>query len=578
MKQNPSIFMLVFLSLVLMSDSLIMPAQANADTASWQQKGFNMFPQSSEDFSSNGTKQSLNKLKADNVNSVALVIPYTEASITSVSLYPASNTPSDDSLVQAIQYAHSIGLKVMLKPHLELPDGNWRANINPSDRNAWFAGYTTFLDHYAALAQANNVDDFCIGTELIGMTSPDSNSTNTQHWLSLISHLRTEYSGKMTYSANWVNELDKIQFWGSLDYIGVSAYYTMTNTDGSVQQLSNYWNIWDKAYISPVAQKYNKQVVFTEIGYRSIDRSYEDPSNWQINGSYNEDAQANAYAALYDYWGSKSYFGGVDWWYWSTDPNAGGAGNTDYIVQNKKAELVVRDNFAGGSSSDPTSNSGGSSPISFNTSVSPNPTVGQSVSINTAVSTAESLDGVIVDVEVRDSSEGKIFQHYFEQQHVATDQPASYNVVYTPSSAGMYHISVGVFSAGWQTALNWNENTAAFTVSATTATTSVSDNFVSLTRINLPFPQNNSHIANSILLKANIPNVAMSKYDLFWQVDGGVLSPMVISTQGILHQESVLEVSKWTSNGSGPYRIGVLAKNKSGLIISKQAVNIYVDH
>src|SRR5262245_61088457 len=48
-----------------------------------------------------------------------------------------SSTPS--SVAHAIDTIHSLGMKVLLKPMLDVSDGTWRANIDPSDKDLWFS-------------------------------------------------------------------------------------------------------------------------------------------------------------------------------------------------------------------------------------------------------------------------------------------------------------------------------------------------------------------------------------------------------------------------------------------------------
>ena len=93
---------------------------------------------------------------------------------TSTTMAPAASfgSPSDESLIAAIEEAHRQGLRVMLRPYLDVKDGSWRADITPSDVNAWFANYTAFLDHYLDIAKSHGVEEFTLGVELINMTDP----------------------------------------------------------------------------------------------------------------------------------------------------------------------------------------------------------------------------------------------------------------------------------------------------------------------------------------------------------------------------------------------------------------------
>ena len=84
------------------------------------------------------------------------------------------------------------------------------------------ASYTKFILTYAKLAQETKVDILCIGTELerFVMSRPD-------YWCGLIERIRKIYNGKLTYAANW-DEYKRTPFWDMLDYIGIDAYFPLS--------------------------------------------------------------------------------------------------------------------------------------------------------------------------------------------------------------------------------------------------------------------------------------------------------------------------------------------------------------
>lgn len=69
-------------------------------------------------------KQSLEDLKANGGNYVSLIIPYYQTNKYATDIRRGWNTQTDDSLVAAIEYVHSIGISVALKIHLESDDGS----------------------------------------------------------------------------------------------------------------------------------------------------------------------------------------------------------------------------------------------------------------------------------------------------------------------------------------------------------------------------------------------------------------------------------------------------------------------
>jgi hypothetical protein len=325
-----------------------MVPRASAAVSEWQ-KGVSVYPVGARDFGTEAMHKTLEEIKADNAGFVSFVIPYYQKTVHSAEMFPGSDTPSDDNLSQAIVWAHDFGLAVALKLHLDTTDGAWRANIDPTNRNAWFDNYENLLTHYAVMAKVYNVEQLVIGTELISMAAANIHFDNTAHWEKMIDDIRKYYFGELTYSANWgpdtsnfANEKVHIDFWPKLDYIGLSAYFRLTTKDSSVESLKNSWKVWDDSDIRPLADKYGKKILFTEMGYRSSRNAHAAPYDFKGNGVYDATEQVNSYEAMFSYWNDKPYIAGVSIWDFYADPKAGGEGNTDYTPQNKPAEETLK--------------------------------------------------------------------------------------------------------------------------------------------------------------------------------------------------------------------------------------------
>jgi hypothetical protein len=334
----------------------------HAAVSDWQ-KGATINPESSTDFASDTMKASLKNLRATGATYVALVVPYYQSNIYSIDIKPGWNTPSDASLIAAIDYAHLIGLSVVLKPHVEPYSNEWRAYINPSDRNGWFNAYGGDVVHLAQIGAAHHVEMLVVGTELVSMAASNMNTTNTQHWLDLIKSVRSVYSGKLTYGANstnnnadaFQNEKKFIGFWSALDYAGLSVYYNLNTSSNSVDSLKTAWDYWNKNDLKTFQQGIGKPLLFIEIGYRSVTNAHYDPWNWQRSGAIDQTEQANNYEALMSYWTAQPYLAGVFWWDWESNPNAGGGNTSSYTPQNKSAQAVLSKWYGSNTSQPPTS-------------------------------------------------------------------------------------------------------------------------------------------------------------------------------------------------------------------------------
>ncbi len=315
--------------------AVALPAVANAE---WQ-RGVNFTTYKPNAYAMPGTTTSLQRVAADGNDSVEIVSTWYSANATSNSIAPDSTrTPTDYSVLQAMQTARSQGLGVVLKPHVDINDGTWRGAIHPTDPSAWFASYRSFIDHYADLAQQGGAKMFVIGDELKTLTG----SVYAADWKSLIADVRQRFSGKLTYAANY-DEYQNVSFWTSLDYVGVDAYFGLSSTnDPSVADLVSAWT--SRGYIASLRNEAfatGKPVLFTEIGYRSAPDTSIHPGWWSTASVVDQAAQANAYEAAFEAFAGRGWFAGMYWWNWPAGLPADG-NNSDYLPYLKPAETVLK--------------------------------------------------------------------------------------------------------------------------------------------------------------------------------------------------------------------------------------------
>ena len=237
-------------------------------------------------------------------------------------------------------------MKVLLKPNVDVVSGGWRGDIPGTD--AWFDdpnGYKAFIGRWAQWAQAHGVDGFAVGCEF------EAASANSAKWREVVAHVRSHFSdGPLVYAANWT-EFASVDWWDALDYVGIDAYFPLSAlTDPTVAQLQAIWDsIADGLEVWLATNYPDMGIMFTEIGYRSLDGANMAPWAWSPYGTDNVDLdeQAACYlAALSQTW-DRDWMAGYFWWNWETDPLAGidpssGLPMNDYTPQNKPAQGVLR--------------------------------------------------------------------------------------------------------------------------------------------------------------------------------------------------------------------------------------------
>jgi len=246
-----------------------------------------------------------------------------------------------DGAKKTIELLNSRGIKVMLKPQIWVWRGEFTGNIQMNSENEWITfeqSYEEFIVLYAKLAQEMNVPILCIGTEL---------HTFVQHrpkyWSQLITKVKAVYKGKLTYAENW-DQFDKVPFWSELDYIGIDAYFPISEDQTpKIDMLKQGWQK-HKSSIQTLYNSKKKPVLFTEYGYRSIHYTAKEP--WDSNradGNVDLEAQNNALTALYEeFWGEPWFAGGFLWKWYHNHEESGGNKNNRFTIQNKPAEEIIR--------------------------------------------------------------------------------------------------------------------------------------------------------------------------------------------------------------------------------------------
>ncbi len=244
-------------------------------------------------------------------------------------------------VMQYIELLHQNRIKVMVKPQIWIWKGEFTGNMKMANEEDWRVledSYEKFILTYASVAEENKAEIFCIGTELEQFVQH-----RPGYWKQLIEKIRNVYKGKLTYAANW-DEYSRVPFWSSLDYIGVDAYFPLSDkkTPGT-DELREGWQPWKKA-LQELSNLHKKQVIFTEFGYRSMDYTAHKP--WLVDRTeegVNLLAQVNAKTAIFEeFWREDWFAGGFIWKWFPNNETAGGSNDNRFTPQNKPAEEVIR--------------------------------------------------------------------------------------------------------------------------------------------------------------------------------------------------------------------------------------------
>lgn len=249
-------------------------------------------------------------------------------------------------VVKTIEIAKKRGLKIMLKPHVWISGEGWPGEFKcdtDKEWEIWEDSYHEYIMTFAKIADSLDVEIFCIGTEY-----RISVRERPTFWKKLIDSVRKVFHNKITYAANWDN-YEKVTFWNKLDFIGIDAYFPVTNSKRpDSTELKNGFEKLSKK-LNFFSDSCDQKILFTEYGFRSLDYSTSGYYKYQTEElSTNTELQAAAYKAfLSEFWNKPWIKGGFFWKYqFRTKSVLGGLNNNRYTPQYKPAQSIVSEFYS----------------------------------------------------------------------------------------------------------------------------------------------------------------------------------------------------------------------------------------
>ncbi len=255
---------------------------------------------------------------------------------------------TDAGIRTLARQADSLGMGLILKPHIWIghysAEGQERHKIGFETEAAWRrweAHYRRFLMHYARLAEETGADVLVVGTELAGPAK-----ARPTFWRGLIAEVREAYAGRLTYAANWYAEYEEIAFWDALDYVGVQAYFPISEEDApTLEALRAGW-AKHRSALRRMHERTGRPILFTEIGYRSVGYAAREPWRWpsrEETAAPDPALQARLYQAFFEAMWDAPFLAGAVVWKWH--PARSGDRPLGFTPQNKPAAEVIGEWF-----------------------------------------------------------------------------------------------------------------------------------------------------------------------------------------------------------------------------------------
>lgn len=314
-------------------------------------------------FESAQAREDVDRMAELNVDTVCLVPTVMQELGTSTRQFSDfEKTSSDFELIDIIDYIHSKGMEVELRPMIESFDGYGRLQIRfPPDQDhrvagmfsdkfeRWFAGMRARSKHYAKLAQRTRCAVYCLESEV-------DHFVNLQtHWRQVVEVVREVFEGAVTschtFVVDFEEELQREDHWfRDLDYLEISTYLRSENKPGfSVEERVEFLQPALERF-RRIASLYEKPIALGEFGCTSCTGAGMEPWDWRVTERYDGDEQANHLEAYLRLFWNEPWFAGLNWWKWrehidlpgfSTDP----AGDKGFPVWGKPAAGVMKSWF-----------------------------------------------------------------------------------------------------------------------------------------------------------------------------------------------------------------------------------------
>ena len=309
-------------------------------------------------FSSDAARREVDHIAELNIPWVCLVVTIMQDAYYSTRMYRDFQiTPGDEELVEIINYLHSKGIKVMLRPMIECWDGTQRCQVvTPQGvvfddrpfryRDEWFKNYAACTSHYLRIASKTGCEAYGMDSELNQMVGHSAN------WLQIIELARKLYKGHLTTSLvnteQFINKLDDKNFWFyALDSVGTSFYYPATKDgNGTVESMVDFLRP-HAVKMKLFAEKLGTCFYCGECGCCSSEKATILPYYWKNGTKYDGMQQANYMEAVIRLFSEHPWWGGLFWWKWDennyraefkSDP----AGDRGFTIYGKPAADVMR--------------------------------------------------------------------------------------------------------------------------------------------------------------------------------------------------------------------------------------------
>ncbi|MEL6925610.1 MAG: hypothetical protein AAFO94_16315, partial [Bacteroidota bacterium] len=125
----------------------------------------------------------------------------------------------------------------------------------------------------------------------------------------------------------------------------LNCYYPLSKSKRpSDRELRKAWK-QVVAKIERVHGRYQRPIIFTEIGFRSVNHPWLNPHEDDQGRPFNEADQRRCYEIVFKGINDKPWCAGILWWKWPSYLAYRGAENTGFTPYNKSTEALIAEWF-----------------------------------------------------------------------------------------------------------------------------------------------------------------------------------------------------------------------------------------
>jgi hypothetical protein len=303
-----------------------------------------------------GTKQAeleIDSMAEAGIEWVSLMVMLMQETFYSTRIYRDFTwTPSDTDLEKIIRRFQKRGIRVLLKPVIDILDSTGRCHITfPENEqqiqgvvtdywSRWFESNRQAMTYYARLSKEWGVEAFTVGQELSGTDH------QTHRWLETIAAVRDVYSGWVCLNALKTNR-DKpafIEWVRALDAVGFSNYEGVPEPKPTIEDvreaIAKEVPGWQAFH-----EKVGIPVYWAECGCRSVEKGALVPWEYRNDGDYDGELQAVYLEGFLEAYKGQPWWAGFQYWKWEEQQNRPhyhkANGDTGFTVRGKPAEAVL---------------------------------------------------------------------------------------------------------------------------------------------------------------------------------------------------------------------------------------------